>query len=129
MPSSCCSKGFLTESGKKKATVILSTEDQSNFQVTQMRVKVRLCLVFTISPRHVITQTLTLRITLNCLFLCDLRCEKEPLEQNAAWCLRTRRKVLLMQRNISRGSRSTTRGTTRTTKSLYKTSKDLFVAV
>ncbi|XP_010745158.2 zinc finger ZZ-type and EF-hand domain-containing protein 1 isoform X1 [Larimichthys crocea] len=33
--------GFLTESGKKKATVILSTEDQSNFQVTQMRVKVR----------------------------------------------------------------------------------------
>nr|XP_046267619.1 zinc finger ZZ-type and EF-hand domain-containing protein 1 [Scatophagus argus] len=33
--------GFLTESGKKKASVILSTEDQSNFQVTQMRIKVR----------------------------------------------------------------------------------------
>ncbi|KAM9348292.1 zinc finger ZZ-type and EF-hand domain-containing protein 1 [Symphorus nematophorus] len=33
--------GFLTESGRKKASVILSTEDQSNFQVTQMRVKVR----------------------------------------------------------------------------------------
>ncbi|KAM3601090.1 uncharacterized protein V6R79_007539 [Siganus canaliculatus] len=33
--------GFLTESGRKKASVILSTEDQSNFQVTQMRIKVR----------------------------------------------------------------------------------------
>ncbi|XP_019750672.1 zinc finger ZZ-type and EF-hand domain-containing protein 1 [Hippocampus comes] len=33
--------GFLTESGKRKATVILSTEDQSNFQVTQMKVNVR----------------------------------------------------------------------------------------
>ncbi|XP_035999307.1 zinc finger ZZ-type and EF-hand domain-containing protein 1 isoform X3 [Fundulus heteroclitus] len=33
--------GFLTESGKKKASVILSTEDQSNFQVTQMKIKVR----------------------------------------------------------------------------------------
>uniref|UniRef100_A0A3Q4AS62 Uncharacterized protein n=1 Tax=Mola mola TaxID=94237 RepID=A0A3Q4AS62_MOLML len=32
---------FLTESGSKKASVILSTEDQSNFQVTQMRIKVR----------------------------------------------------------------------------------------
>uniref|UniRef100_A0A3Q2PLQ1 Zinc finger ZZ-type and EF-hand domain containing 1 n=1 Tax=Fundulus heteroclitus TaxID=8078 RepID=A0A3Q2PLQ1_FUNHE len=32
---------FLTESGKKKASVILSTEDQSNFQVTQMKIKVR----------------------------------------------------------------------------------------
>ncbi|XP_034034875.1 zinc finger ZZ-type and EF-hand domain-containing protein 1 [Thalassophryne amazonica] len=33
--------GFLTESGKKKASVILSTEDQSTFQVTQMKIKVR----------------------------------------------------------------------------------------
>nr|XP_049597636.1 zinc finger ZZ-type and EF-hand domain-containing protein 1 isoform X2 [Syngnathus scovelli] len=33
--------GFLTESGKKKASVILSTEDQSNFQVTQMKINVR----------------------------------------------------------------------------------------
>ncbi|CAL8364108.1 unnamed protein product [Lota lota] len=33
--------GFLTESGKKRASIILSTEDQSNFQVTQMKVKVR----------------------------------------------------------------------------------------
>ncbi|XP_062414058.1 zinc finger ZZ-type and EF-hand domain-containing protein 1 isoform X3 [Pungitius pungitius] len=33
--------GFLTESGKKKASVILSTEDQSNFQITQMKIKVR----------------------------------------------------------------------------------------
>ncbi|KAJ7997345.1 hypothetical protein DPEC_G00228020 [Dallia pectoralis] len=33
--------GFLTESGKKRASVILSTEDQSNFQVTQMKLKVR----------------------------------------------------------------------------------------
>ncbi|MEQ2185618.1 Zinc finger ZZ-type and EF-hand domain-containing protein 1 [Goodea atripinnis] len=32
---------FLTESGRKKASVILSTEDQSNFQVTQMKIKVR----------------------------------------------------------------------------------------
>uniref|UniRef100_A0A1A8QPS9 Zinc finger, ZZ-type with EF hand domain 1 n=4 Tax=Nothobranchiidae TaxID=405002 RepID=A0A1A8QPS9_9TELE len=33
--------GFLTESGRRKASVILSTEDQSNFQVTQMKIKVR----------------------------------------------------------------------------------------
>ncbi|XP_037604107.1 zinc finger ZZ-type and EF-hand domain-containing protein 1 isoform X4 [Sebastes umbrosus] len=33
--------GFLTESSRKKASVILSTEDQSNFQVTQMKIKVR----------------------------------------------------------------------------------------
>lgn len=33
--------GFLTENGKKKASIILSTEDQSNFQVTQMKIKVR----------------------------------------------------------------------------------------
>ncbi|XP_042372441.1 zinc finger ZZ-type and EF-hand domain-containing protein 1-like [Plectropomus leopardus] len=33
--------GFLTESGRKRASVILSTEDQSNFQVTQMKIKVR----------------------------------------------------------------------------------------
>uniref|UniRef100_A0A3Q3B408 Zinc finger, ZZ-type with EF hand domain 1 n=1 Tax=Kryptolebias marmoratus TaxID=37003 RepID=A0A3Q3B408_KRYMA len=33
--------GFLTESGRRKATVILSTEDQSNFQVIQMKIKVR----------------------------------------------------------------------------------------
>ena len=38
--------GFLTESGKKRASVILSTEDQSNFQVTQMKVKVSVCVVF-----------------------------------------------------------------------------------
>ncbi|KAM6970616.1 zinc finger ZZ-type and EF-hand domain-containing protein 1 [Aplochiton taeniatus] len=33
--------GFLTESGRRRASVIISTEDQSNFQVTQMKVKVR----------------------------------------------------------------------------------------
>uniref|UniRef100_A0A3Q3Q0Q2 Zinc finger, ZZ-type with EF hand domain 1 n=1 Tax=Monopterus albus TaxID=43700 RepID=A0A3Q3Q0Q2_MONAL len=33
--------GFLTESGRKTASVILSTEDQSNFQVTQMKIRVR----------------------------------------------------------------------------------------
>ncbi|KAK5859119.1 hypothetical protein PBY51_003209 [Eleginops maclovinus] len=33
--------GFLSESGRKRASVILSTEDQSNFQVTQMKIKVR----------------------------------------------------------------------------------------
>ncbi|KAK7925653.1 hypothetical protein WMY93_007963 [Mugilogobius chulae] len=33
--------GFLTENGKRKASIILSTEDQSNFQVTQMKIKVR----------------------------------------------------------------------------------------
>ncbi|XP_023145659.2 zinc finger ZZ-type and EF-hand domain-containing protein 1 [Amphiprion ocellaris] len=33
--------GFLTESSRRKASVILSTEDQSNFQVTQMKIKVR----------------------------------------------------------------------------------------
>ncbi|CAL8266701.1 unnamed protein product [Merluccius merluccius] len=33
--------GFLTESGRKRASIILSTENQSNFQVTQMKVKVR----------------------------------------------------------------------------------------
>uniref|UniRef100_A0A3P9L8A9 Zinc finger, ZZ-type with EF hand domain 1 n=1 Tax=Oryzias latipes TaxID=8090 RepID=A0A3P9L8A9_ORYLA len=32
---------FLTESGRKKASVILSTEDQSSFQITQMKIKVR----------------------------------------------------------------------------------------
>ncbi|CDQ81499.1 unnamed protein product [Oncorhynchus mykiss] len=39
--SAATGDGFLTESGKKRASVILSTEDQSNFQVTQMKVKVR----------------------------------------------------------------------------------------
>lgn len=43
------SKGFLTESGKKRASVILSTEDQSNFQVTQMTIKVSLRFDFTVS--------------------------------------------------------------------------------
>ncbi|XP_061904470.1 zinc finger ZZ-type and EF-hand domain-containing protein 1 isoform X2 [Entelurus aequoreus] len=33
--------GFLTENGKTKASVILSTEDQTNFQVTQMKINVR----------------------------------------------------------------------------------------
>ncbi|XP_026036910.1 zinc finger ZZ-type and EF-hand domain-containing protein 1 isoform X2 [Astatotilapia calliptera] len=33
--------GFLTEAGRLKASVILSTEDQSNFQVTQIKIKVR----------------------------------------------------------------------------------------
>ncbi|KAM9441391.1 zinc finger ZZ-type and EF-hand domain-containing protein 1 isoform 2-T2 [Clarias gariepinus] len=33
--------GFLTESGKTRASVILSTEDQTSFQVTQIRIKVR----------------------------------------------------------------------------------------
>ncbi|XP_068457200.1 zinc finger ZZ-type and EF-hand domain-containing protein 1 [Clinocottus analis] len=33
--------GFLTESGRKRASVILSTENQSNFQITQMKIKVR----------------------------------------------------------------------------------------
>lgn len=42
-------KGFLTESGRKRASVILSTEDQSNFQITQMKIKVRLCVA---SPFH-----------------------------------------------------------------------------
>ncbi|XP_041807765.1 zinc finger ZZ-type and EF-hand domain-containing protein 1 [Chelmon rostratus] len=41
LTESATGDGFLTESGKKKASVILSTEDQSNFQVTQMRIKVR----------------------------------------------------------------------------------------
>lgn len=36
-----CPLGFLTESGKKRASVILSTQDQSTFLVTQMRIKVR----------------------------------------------------------------------------------------
>lgn len=39
--SAATGDGFLTESGKKRASVILSTEDQSNFQVTQMKIKVR----------------------------------------------------------------------------------------
>ena len=42
------SKGFLTESGKKRASVILSTEDQSSFQVTQMTIKVSLRFDFTV---------------------------------------------------------------------------------
>ncbi|KAI5089285.1 zinc finger ZZ-type and EF-hand domain-containing protein 1 isoform X2, partial [Silurus meridionalis] len=33
--------GFLTESGKTRASVILSTEDQTCFQITQIRIKVR----------------------------------------------------------------------------------------
>ncbi|XP_066513503.1 zinc finger ZZ-type and EF-hand domain-containing protein 1 [Hoplias malabaricus] len=33
--------GFLTESGRRRASVILSTEDQTCFQVTQIRIKVR----------------------------------------------------------------------------------------
>nr|XP_015223248.1 PREDICTED: zinc finger ZZ-type and EF-hand domain-containing protein 1 isoform X1 [Lepisosteus oculatus] len=33
--------GFLTENGKKRASIILSTEDQTTFQVTQMKIKVR----------------------------------------------------------------------------------------
>nr|XP_055055394.1 zinc finger ZZ-type and EF-hand domain-containing protein 1 isoform X3 [Misgurnus anguillicaudatus] len=33
--------GFLTENGKRKASVILSTENQSCFQVTQIKMKVR----------------------------------------------------------------------------------------
>ncbi|XP_061104197.1 zinc finger ZZ-type and EF-hand domain-containing protein 1 isoform X3 [Conger conger] len=33
--------GFLSESGKKKASIILSTEDQTSFQVTQIKIKVR----------------------------------------------------------------------------------------
>uniref|UniRef100_A0A671K948 Zinc finger ZZ-type and EF-hand domain-containing protein 1-like n=1 Tax=Sinocyclocheilus anshuiensis TaxID=1608454 RepID=A0A671K948_9TELE len=33
--------GFLTENGKRKASVILSTENQSCFQVTQIKIKVR----------------------------------------------------------------------------------------
>uniref|UniRef100_A0AAZ3PWD1 Zinc finger ZZ-type and EF-hand domain containing 1 n=1 Tax=Oncorhynchus tshawytscha TaxID=74940 RepID=A0AAZ3PWD1_ONCTS len=37
--SAATGDGFLTESGKKRASVILSTEDQSNFQVTQMKVR------------------------------------------------------------------------------------------
>ena len=38
--SLCSSAGFLTETGRKRASVILSTEDQSTFQVTQMKIKV-----------------------------------------------------------------------------------------
>ncbi|XP_074528100.1 zinc finger ZZ-type and EF-hand domain-containing protein 1 [Halichoeres trimaculatus] len=41
LTESATGDGFLTESGRKKASVILSTEDQSNFQVTQMKIKVR----------------------------------------------------------------------------------------
>uniref|UniRef100_A0A8C9XCD2 Zinc finger ZZ-type and EF-hand domain containing 1 n=1 Tax=Sander lucioperca TaxID=283035 RepID=A0A8C9XCD2_SANLU len=41
LAESSTADGFLTESGRKKASVILSTEDQSNFQVTQMKIKVR----------------------------------------------------------------------------------------
>ncbi|KAG9341464.1 hypothetical protein JZ751_019274 [Albula glossodonta] len=33
--------GFLSESGRKKASIILSTEDQTCFQVTQIKIKVR----------------------------------------------------------------------------------------
>lgn len=47
--------GFLTESGKTRASVILSTEDQTCFQVTQIRIKVsRLLVSRTPSPtiRH-----------------------------------------------------------------------------
>ncbi|XP_048874070.1 zinc finger ZZ-type and EF-hand domain-containing protein 1 [Brienomyrus brachyistius] len=33
--------GFLTETGKKKATIILSTADQTSFQVTQIKIRVR----------------------------------------------------------------------------------------
>lgn len=43
-----------------------------------------------------------------------------------AWSLLTWRKMLLMQKNISRGSTSMMRGTTRTIESLYKKSKDSF---
>lgn len=57
--------------------------------------------------------------------LCALRCEREPSVLNAAWCLHTRTKSLLMPKNISRGLKSTTHGTLRTTRSLYKTSKSL----
>ncbi|RVE63589.1 hypothetical protein OJAV_G00137730 [Oryzias javanicus] len=41
LTESATGDGFLTESGRKKASVILSTEDQSSFQVTQMKIKVR----------------------------------------------------------------------------------------
>lgn len=60
----------------------------------------------------------------NTLLCLHQRWEKEPLEQNVAWSLRTWRKMLLMQKNISRSSLSMMRGTTRTTESLYKRSKD-----
>lgn len=36
--------GFLTENGKRKASVILSTENQSCFQVTQIKMKVSLII-------------------------------------------------------------------------------------
>uniref|UniRef100_H2M814 Zinc finger ZZ-type and EF-hand domain containing 1 n=1 Tax=Oryzias latipes TaxID=8090 RepID=H2M814_ORYLA len=41
LTESATGDGFLTESGRKKASVILSTEDQSSFQITQMKIKVR----------------------------------------------------------------------------------------
>lgn len=74
---------------------------------------------------HIIEMRISVQNTYS--VVCVIRCGKEPLEQNAAWCLHTRKTTLLMQRNISRGSRSTTRGSTRTTKSLCKTSKDPFI--
>ncbi|KAJ8412355.1 hypothetical protein AAFF_G00126910 [Aldrovandia affinis] len=33
--------GFLSENGRKRASIILSTEDQTSFQVTQIKIKVR----------------------------------------------------------------------------------------
>lgn len=114
----CHSKGFLTESGRRKASVILSTEDQSNFQITQMKIKVRLRLVSPFLRK--------MFLPLHSVYspVCVIRCEKEPLEPSMAWCSLTRRKMLLTQRNILSGSKNMTRGTTRTTKSLCKTRKD-----
>lgn len=56
-----------------------------------------------------------------------IRCEKEPLGQNAVWCLLTWRKSLLMQKNISKGLKSLIHGLTRTTNSLFKMGKDSFI--
>lgn len=115
-----CPVGFLTESGKKKASVILSTQDQSTFLVTQMRIKVRRRLI---SPQ--LWETWQHKQKLNLWFM-SFRCGKEPLEQNVAWSLLTKKTTPSMQRSITRGSTSLTRGTTRTTKSLCKTSKKHF---
>ncbi|CAL1573897.1 unnamed protein product [Knipowitschia caucasica] len=41
LSESSTADGFLTENGKRKASIILSTEDQSHFQVTHMKIKVR----------------------------------------------------------------------------------------
>lgn len=130
--------GFLTESGKTRASVILSTEDQTCFQVTQIRIKVSrllrtthwLELIFTLSFIQLLFQKQEsdyLSIFLSSDFLIDsfflIRCVKGPLAQNVAWCLHTMMLSLLMQTSTLRSSGSTTPGILRTTRSLSRTSE------